>query len=396
MPARGGAAENAPWVLIAGGFHDDGGMDQLNAGLARYLLSRDTPVHLVAYRVSEELARAGGARVELMRKTAGSFFLGQRQLERRGRAIAAAVIARRATARVLVNGTNCAWGDINWVHFIHHAWPPRAEGPPWLRLKNRLEARTALRRERQVLLAARLLIANSEGTRRGLIEKFGVPEERIVRIYPGCSKLQSVPAERRAELRRAAGIGPAVPVVSFVGALGYDSRKGFDTLWSAWRQLCARSDWEAQLIVAGGGRALGEWKRKVDRAGLGGRVLMPGFVERIGDLLAISDLMVSPVRYEPYGMNVHEAISAGVPAMVSAGAGIAELYPSDLHDMLLEAPEDANALAARLLRWSVVRDETKRRFESFGRTLKERTVERMASELVDAVELTTGSQNRAV
>jgi hypothetical protein len=37
-----------PWVLIAGGFHEDGGMDQLNAGLARYLMSCDTPVDLVA------------------------------------------------------------------------------------------------------------------------------------------------------------------------------------------------------------------------------------------------------------------------------------------------------------------------------------------------------------
>ena len=26
-------------------------------------------------------------------------------------------------ARVVVNGGNCAWPDINWVHAVHAAWP---------------------------------------------------------------------------------------------------------------------------------------------------------------------------------------------------------------------------------------------------------------------------------
>ena len=39
--------------------------------------------------------------------------------------------------------------------------------------------------------------------------------------------------------------------------------------------------------------------------------------------------MVHPARYEAYGLGVHEAICRGLPAIVSAGAGIAELYPAD-------------------------------------------------------------------
>jgi hypothetical protein len=137
-------------------------MDQLNAGLARYLLSHGTPVDLVAYRVSEELTRNSRATVNLLRKPAGSFFLGQQRLDRHGRKIAVAVTARSPGTRVLVNGINCSWTDINWVHFVHHVWPPQSEGGPrWLRLKNRLEAALTLRRERRILHNSRLIIANS-------------------------------------------------------------------------------------------------------------------------------------------------------------------------------------------------------------------------------------------
>jgi glycosyltransferase involved in cell wall biosynthesis len=387
LMSRRWQVEATPWVLIAGGFHDDGGMDQLNAGLARYLLSRGTPVHLIAYRVNDELAKTPGAQVHVVKKIAGSFFLGQKRLDRRGRAIAKWVDSQDAAARVLVNGANCAWPDINWVHFVHHSWAPRRrEGPRWLQLKNWLEGSTMLDRERKVLGRARLLIANSERTRRDLVERVGLPAERIVRIYPGSSKIQAVSGERKLEIRRMLGIASATPVVIFVGALGHDSRKGFDTLWAAWQRLCMRSDWGARLIVAGEGRALESWRRRVCDAGLGDRVLMAGFTKRIADLLAISDLMVSPARYEPYGMNVHEAVSAGVPAMISAAAGIAELYPSELRDMLLDSPQDANDLVERLLRWSAVGGETKRRFEKFTTTLRERTVEQMAGELVEAIE----------
>jgi glycosyltransferase involved in cell wall biosynthesis len=217
-----------------------------------------------------------------------------------------------------------------------------------------------------------------------------------MRIYPGCSKLAPVSRERRADIRRLLGIPDGLPVIIFVGALGYDSRKGFDTLWTAWQQLCAHDDWKARLVVAGDGRALEDWRRKVRDAGLANRVLMLGFTDRIAELLAIADLMVSSVRYEPYGMSVHEAISFGIPAIVSAAAGIAELYPSALRDMLLVNPEDPDVLTKRLLDWNASRNSMKNRFDWFAKTLKARTVEQMACELIDSVNSHPRSRNCAI
>jgi glycosyltransferase involved in cell wall biosynthesis len=59
---------------------------------------------------------------------------------------------------------------------------------------------------------------------------------------------------------------------------------------------------------------------------------------------------VSPTRYEAYGLGVHEALCCGLPAIVSADAGVAERYPPDLADLLLPDPDDDADLAGRLRR----------------------------------------------
>src|SRR5439155_23287117 len=114
---------------------------------------------------------------------------------------------------------------------------------------------------------------------------------------------------------------------------------------------CADSAWDADLVMAGGGRAADDVAASVGREGLGDRVRLVGFTDRVFDLLAAADVLVSPVRYEPYGLNVQEAICRGVPSLVSAVAGVAEEYPADLGEMLLPDADDAEDLAARLRRW---------------------------------------------
>jgi glycosyltransferase involved in cell wall biosynthesis len=384
MRVRSKAGTNAPWVLVAGGFHQEGGMDRLNAALARYLVAEGAPVHLVGYRVDEEFATAAAVRNYPINKTAGSFFLGQARLDRKGRAVAAEVTAADPATRVVVNGINCAWPDINWVHFVNQAWPARADhGPLWLRVKSRLEARLTLRREQWLLPRARMLIANSECTARDLVRLVGVAEDRVVTVYPGIDESwgPATPAERLAA-RAWLGIEDERPVVAFVGALGHDPRKGFDTLWAAWQRLCERRDWTATLIVAGGGRAVDGWRRIIARRGLEARVKMLGFTARIPEVLAAADLLVSPARYEPYGLNVHEAICRGVPAMVTAATGVAERYPAALADMLIPDAEDAAALAARLLAWSTNIAAVKERFAPFRRFLASWTTAAMASQIV--------------
>jgi len=96
------------------GFRFCAGMDKANAALAAYLLERKTPLHLVAHQVDAEFSQHPGVRVHLVPRPAGSFFLGEWLLDRSGLAVARQVVSQWPGARVVVNGGNCIWPDINW------------------------------------------------------------------------------------------------------------------------------------------------------------------------------------------------------------------------------------------------------------------------------------------
>lgn len=378
----------APWVLVAGGFHRHGGMDKANAALAAYLLERQTPLHLVAHQVDPELCEHPGATAHLVPRPLGSFVLGEWPLGRRGQSVAREVTARWPGTRVLVNGGCCNWSDINWVHYVHHAWRCHDQGiPRWLQVRNRLIKSWASRRERFVIPKARVVLANSERTRRALTQYLGLAPGGVHVAYPGTDPAWGpATADERAAARSWLGRSSERPLVIFVGALGGDRRKGFDTLWSAWRALCVRPGWDADLIVAGGGNELGRLRREVAGARLGDRVHLLGFTDRVADLLAAADLLVSPARYEAFGLNVQEAICRGVPALVSSSAGVAERYPSDLADMMLPDPENVDDLVARLLRWRSGIDYWRDRFRPLAIALRNYTWTDMASRIVSLVE----------
>src|SRR5215210_4738523 len=173
------------WLLVSGDFTPLGGMDVANHALARYLALRPgtEAVHLVTHRAWADLAALGAVRVHRVARPGGSHLLGMPLLARAGRAW-----ARRLApggARVVVNGGNCAWGDVNWVHYVHAAWTPPPDGGPARRLKAAAAHRYFLRTEGARVRLARLVLANSERTRADLIARLGLPAERVRTVYYG-------------------------------------------------------------------------------------------------------------------------------------------------------------------------------------------------------------------
>jgi glycosyltransferase involved in cell wall biosynthesis len=381
-----GRSVHVPWVLIAGGFHRRGGMDKANLALAAYLADRDVPVHLVAHDVDEDLMRHPRVNVHVAPKPMGSVFFGESNLERVGNAVAAEITRRTPGARVVVNGGNCSWTDINWVHCVHRAWPLYDRTAPlWFRAKSRIAKGRARRREALALRAARVVVANSERTRREVVEHFGLHPRLVHIAYPGADPDWTIatPAER-AQARAWLNESNSTPLVAFVGSLGHDRNKGFDTLLSAWARLCGRPDWDAKLVVAGEGAAA--WRDRVVDCGAAGRIAMLGFTSRVKDLLAAADLLVSPTRYEAYGLNVQEAICRGVPAFVSANAGVAERYRRELRDFLLPDPDDVDDLTERLLNWRRNVAASKERVMPLAQQMRRYTWSDMAARIVEIAE----------
>jgi glycosyltransferase involved in cell wall biosynthesis len=375
----------APWVLVAGGFHRRGGMDRANLALAEYLLEQNIPIHVVAHYVDACLEEHPLAHVRRIARPAGSYMLGQFPLAFHGRRTARAVLKKWPRAQVVVNGGNCIWPGINWAHYIHAAWAaPSSSVAPWLpRIKGAIADRLERRNERAAFQRARLVITNSERTSREVIEYFGVDKSRVHTVYLGSDPdWVLVTGEERAQSRKMLEIPESRAVAVFVGALGYDHRKGFDVLFRAWEELCTKPDWDVDLLVAGTGPALPMWRTSVQQAGLADRIRLLGFSDQVKSVLAAADLLISPVRYEAYGLNVQEAICRGIPAMVSASAGVAERYESDFTSMLIAEPGDVGGVVQSLLAWRSKMESWKTRFRPFGDLLRSRSWRDTAIDIV--------------
>ena len=375
------------WLLVSGDFTPLGGMDMANYALARHLAARPgtEAVHLVTHRAWPDLAALPAVRVHRVARPGGRHLLGMPLLARAGRAW-----ARRLApggARVVVNGGNCAWGDVNWVHYVHAAWRPPAEGSAARRLTAAAARRYFLRTERARVPRAARVVANSARTRADLVAHLGVPAGRIRVAYYGTEAARFGPATaaERAGARAALGLGgDDRPAVAFVGALG-DRRKGFDTLFAAWRLLAATPSWAAHLVVVGAGAALAGWRAAAAAAALPRRapIHFLGFRADVPAVLAACDLLVGPARYEPYGLNAHEALCRGLPALVAAGSGVAERYPAGLRDrLLLPDPDDAPALARRLLAWRADPASWRAAVAAPAEALRARTWDHCAAEIV--------------
>ncbi|MGH8637362.1 MAG: glycosyltransferase family 4 protein [Burkholderiales bacterium] len=383
-------AEASPWVIVAGGFHQHGGMDRANAALASYLLGTGAPVHLVGHEIDPELARHRMATAYGVPRPKGMPAIAERLLARTGVRVARSVVNQTPRARVVVNGGNCPWPDINWVHALHAAWPVLDGGAPWWsRHRNRRLKASAQLRERKALRKAGMIIANSHATSRAIIEHIGIDPARVRTVYLGSDPAWGAPTvDERAAARAELGLRDGVPVVLFAGALGSDINKGFHLLWEAWQQLTASSTWDASLVVAGDGWRLRHWQAAAVRAGLTPSVRFLGWTTRMRAVLAAGDLLVSPVRYEAYGLNVHEALCRGLGVMVTRTAGVVERFDGVMSEAVLPERVTAAVLADRLRLWRADVDGWRLRASSTAACLRARSWTDMAAELVGVAEQT--------
>jgi glycosyltransferase involved in cell wall biosynthesis len=370
-----------PWLLASGDFVRLGGMDTANHALASYLARQSNgPVHLVAHRVSPDLAELPQVHVHHVPRPFGVHSLGEPLLTTI--ASAHARVIRRSGGHVIANGGNLDGRDMTWVHYVHAAYEPSAAGA----LNAALVAarhRRYLAAERRALTQAQLVVCNSDRTVQDVVNRVGVDPYRVRRVYYGVDAERFHDRDERATAKIALGRDPSVPLVLFVGALG-DRRKGFDTVYAAWNSMCRMSDWDAQLLVAGSGAELGRWRALADRDGIAGRITFLGYRADVPALMAAADLLVHPARYEAYGLAVHEAICSGVPAIVSTAAGVAERFPRDLSGLLIEDVDSAADLCARFRCWRAEAGEFTRRTRALGAQLRTRTWDDMARDIAGA------------
>ena len=371
--------------IVTGDFVPTGGMDRANYALADYIARQGNELHLIAHRVDPALADRSTVTVHQVAKPFNSYFLGAPRLASKGVKIGAR-FSNTPNAYTISNGGNCPYPDINWVHYVHAAYQPDSRMGIAAKLKQQLDRQMSLRTERVALQGARIAIANSILTQNHLIDLLDLEPSKVKTIYYGIdpSVFYPAPVDERERLRKEYGWDLDRPIVTFIGALG-DRRKGFDTLFIAWQQLCQDTNWNANLVVIGVGAELPLWQQRAQAAGLTDRIQFMGFRRDVPSILRAADCLVAPTRYEAYGLGVHEALCCGLPALTTATAGVAERYSPQLQDLLLPDANNVEDLVGRCYRWQQQQSYYREHAIELSHSLRRHTWDDMAREIVDTI-----------
>jgi glycosyltransferase involved in cell wall biosynthesis len=151
-----------------------------------------------------------------------------------------------------------------------------------------------------------------------------------------------------------------LPFAEFVLGLGrVVENKGFDLLVDAFHELAERHP-PLGLVIGGEGRARPALLAKIHDLGLMDRVNLPGNLSRgqVAWAMSHASAFVLPSRIEPFGIVVLEAMNAGVPVVISARGGAAEIVRDNIDGLVVD-PFDSRAMAAALER--LLRDTEERR-----------------------------------
>jgi glycosyltransferase involved in cell wall biosynthesis len=109
------------------------------------------------------------------------------------------------------------------------------------------------------------------------------------------------------------GLGGERPLVVFVGRL--DQGKNIDTLFDVLVRVVR--EMPADALLCGDGILLGHVRARIEREGLAGRIVAPGFVAAAPAVLKRAALFLSLSRYEGMPNAVMEAVAVGCPMVLS-------------------------------------------------------------------------------
>jgi glycosyltransferase involved in cell wall biosynthesis len=174
------------------------------------------------------------------------------------------------------------------------------------------------------------VLAVSEQTKRDLVERYGISEDKIVVTPNGVDPIFT-PEGARAERAR--------PYALFVG--GIQPRK--DPLAAV--EALALLNGDLDLVLVGAEKRGGpELRERLRKLGLEQRVELAGHVEheQLAGLYRGAACLVFPSRYEGFGLPVLEAMASGTPVVAAKTGALPEVAGDAA---ILVEPGDKTALA---------------------------------------------------
>jgi glycosyltransferase involved in cell wall biosynthesis len=234
---------------------------------------------------------------------------------------------------------------------------------------------------------ASAIIADSEHSRRAIVERLGLAPERTAVIPVGLGR-EFRPLEPSPVQRERYGLDTAYAL--YVG--NFLPHKNLERLLRAWAAMPATLASSHRLVLAGGARA-GRSTLEALAASLrlGDRVAFAGLVDD-ADLPAVyggAAVLVQPSLEEGFGLPVLEAMACGTPVIASRRGALPEVVGDA---GVLVDPEDERALTAALTRLLGSAAERRALAERGLARAAHFTVERTAGRVVELLQATAGAR----
>jgi UDP-glucose:(heptosyl)LPS alpha-1,3-glucosyltransferase len=221
-------------------------------------------------------------------------------------------------------------------------WRRRA----WQKLSIYHQSVLAIERRQYSVDAFKEIVAVSGKVKDDLMRIYLIPEHRIRVIYNGVDPIRFTPDRRdkaRVIIRDQWEIPRAAAVVLFIGN-GFQ-RKGLDRLLAIWESQRLQKTW---LLVVGDDAGMNRYKKLAERVGHG-RIIFTGPQTDVESYYAAADLLALPAAQEAFGNVVLEALSSGLPVLVSHEVGAAELLSGALLRGIVDKPDDSVELEGKLV-----------------------------------------------
>ncbi|HKL33753.1 MAG TPA: glycosyltransferase family 4 protein [Tangfeifania sp.] len=171
--------------------------------------------------------------------------------------------------------------------------------------------------EREGMEMADKIIAVSNLTRKTIIEKYGIPPEKIDVVYNGVE-----PSGTTGNLQIKKGVNEKV--VTFLGRI--TMQKGPEYFVEA-AYLVMKKMENVRFVMAGSGDKMTTMIKRVAELGMADKFHFTGFLkgDDVYNMFKLTDVFVMPSVSEPFGIVPLEAMQADVPVIISNQSGVSEV-----------------------------------------------------------------------
>jgi UDP-glucose:(heptosyl)LPS alpha-1,3-glucosyltransferase len=230
----------------------------------------------------------------------------------------------------------------------------------WMKIRyrkwNRMNPRHRgiLKLERDIFKSenTKLVVTNSELTKKQAVKNFGFPENRITVVYNGVDHAKFHPVENRKEflkIRNILNLEDSKFVLLFP-ATNFKI-KGLENAIRTLSLLDENLKRRSLLLVAGGDREQ-PYRELAEKLNVSENIRFEGRKGNMREYYVAADLLFYPTLYEPFSNVCLEAFSCGLPVLTTSLNGAAEIVTENVNGFVVPDASAEDMMARHIAKFA--------------------------------------------